>query len=376
MSDEMAQPSSPTTEDISSDVASFMRETVAALGAKPFAPHPLFKSGHAQTIAAFFWPRRFRFRPLTRDKARLFEVAPEVQLLAHCRWQDEEPNARACHPTLLLLHGLEGSSQSVYLRGTALKAFAAGFNVVRINMRNCGETEHLAPTLYNSGMSGDIRAVVSELVARDKLAAIFLAGFSMGGNIILKLAGEYGTDAPAELKAVCAVSPAIDLAACADKIANRSNRIYQRRFLRGLRRRMRRKANLQPDRFDTRDFRRVRTIRDFDDVFTARDGGYQNAGDYYARSSALSFIPQIRVPTLILQAQDDPFIPFDAFTHSNLYQNPFVALLTPARGGHVGFLARGASGEDVFWAENRIIEFCRMIYRRKTESGAVQQFEQ
>lgn len=361
MTDAHAEISPPAQEKI----AVFMREVAAALARKPFAPHPLFRSGHAQTIAGYAWPRRYRFRALARDENRLFEVAPGVRLLARCRWQTKEADKRAAYPTLVLLHGLEGSSQSIYMLGTTQKAFAAGFNVVRVNMRNCGGTEHLAPTLYNSSMSPDMRAVVSELIARDELNAIFLAGFSMGGNIVLKLTGEYGADAPTQLRGVAAVSPAIDLAACADKIAHRSNRIYQRRFLRGLRRRMRHKARLQPDRFNTRELERVRTIRDFDDLITARDGGYKDADDYYARSSALQFISRIRVPTLILHAKDDPFIPFDAFTHSHLIENPFVALVAPLRGGHVGFLARGANGEDAFWAENRIIDFCRMIRERE-----------
>ncbi len=361
------------------DVSAFMKTVVAALARKPFVPHPLFKNGHAQTIAGYAWPRRSRFRAHTRDEARLFEVAPSVRLLAHCRWQKDKVKAstndvaaecdklmaRADHPTIIFLHGLEGSSASIYLLGTAEKAFTAGFNVVRVNMRNCGATEHLAPTLYNSGMSDDMRAIVAELIERDKLTSIFLAGFSMGGNIVLKLAGEYGANAPPQVKSVCAVSPAIDLAACADKIAHRSNIIYQRRFLRGLRRRMHRKASLYPERYDLREFRRVRTIRDFDNVFTARDGGYADAADYYARSSALRFIPYIRIPTLILHAQDDPFIPFDAFNHPFVRENPYIALLTPERGGHVGFVMNRAKGEDVFWAENRIVDFCRMIYRHQ-----------
>lgn len=375
-----------SSSSVPEDVSAYMKTIVAALGRKAFVPHSLFKSGHAQTIAGYAWPRRSRFRAHTHDEARLFEVAPDVRLLAHCRWQEDkttnaqangvmgegnEAPTRRDHPTIVLLHGLEGSSASIYLLGTAEKAFAAGFNVVRVNMRNCGETEHLAPTLYNSGMSGDMCAIVAELIERDKLSSIFLAGFSMGGNIILKLAGEYGSNPPPQVKAICAVSPAIDLAACADKIAHRSNIIYQRRFLRGLRRRMHRKAILYPERYDLREFRRVRTIRDFDNVFTARDGGYIDAADYYARSSALAFIPHICVPTLILHAQDDPFIPFDAFNHRHIRENPYIALLTPQRGGHVGFVAAGraANDEDVFWAENRIVDFCRMIHRRRTQSN-------
>jgi uncharacterized protein len=362
MNDDLVK-DSRTPEESAAD---FMREVARKLARKPFAPHPIFKNGHAQTIAAHIWPRRRRYRGFDQDESRLFAVAPDIKLLANCRWQKGEVKNRATHPTLVLLHGLEGSTESIYMLGTAQKAFDAGFNIVRVNMRNCGGSEHLAPTLYNSGMSGDMRAVVAELIEQDELKEIYLAGFSMGGNIVLKLAGEYGEEAPSQLKGVCAVSPAIDLAACADKIAHRSNRIYQQRFLRGLRRRMQVKASLQPDRYNVDDLRRVRSIRDFDDLYTARDGGFKDASEYYMRSSALQFIPSIRIPTLILHAQDDPFIPFDAFTHAHLSENPFVALLAPPRGGHVGFLARRtANGEDAFWAENRIVDFCRMVHDRK-----------
>ena len=153
----------------------------------------LWHGGHRQTIAAFLSRRHRRMlREKTSDEARYFQTEPDVQVLAHCRWQ----TARNAHPTLILVHGLEGSSNSVYMLGTASKAFAAGFNVVRLNMRNCGATEHLTPTLYNSGLTHDLRFVLSELTERDKLSHhIFCAGFSMGGNVVLKLAGEFGGEA-------------------------------------------------------------------------------------------------------------------------------------------------------------------------------------
>lgn len=310
------------------------------------------------TLAAFVWPRRFRLRGHHADEARLFEVEPGVRVLAHCRWQSD--GRRMC-PTLVLLHGLEGSSASVYMLETADKAFRAGFNVVRLNMRTCGGTEHLTPTLYNSGMSGDIRAVVEELAARDRLSQIYLAGWSMGGNVVLKLAGEIGDDAPAELAGVCAVSPAIDLHACVAAIGQPSNWLYENRFMNDLRRRIRRKSELHPELYDTRDLQRVRTVRDFDDRFTARDGGYTDAEDYYTRASALPLIHGIRKPTLIIHAQDDPFVPFDSFLHPSIEENPNVILLAPPSGGHVAFLARRTRGEDLFWAENRIIEFFRLL---------------
>jgi hypothetical protein len=264
---------------------------------------------------------------------------------------------------MLLVHGLEGSSSSRYMLGTAEKAYDLGFNVLRLNLRNCGDTEHLTPTLYNSGLSGDIRAVIRELVERDRLRMIFLVGFSMSGNIVLKLVGEDGDRAAGEIAGVCAISPSVDLTACAAAIEQRSNWVYQQSFMRSLRRRIRNKQKLYPERYDTSDLHLVRTIREFDERYTALDGGYLSADDYYKRASALRLIPNIRVPSLIIHAQDDPFIPFQPLADACVTNNPYVLLLAPRRGGHVSFVAADTYTEDRFWAENRAVEFCDLMGR-------------
>lgn len=346
-----------------------LEEIASALRAKPFRPHPLFRSGHAQTLMAFAWPRRRRLRALQTDEERLFEVETGVRVLVHCRWHAE----RRAHPTLLLVHGLEGSSESIYMLSTALKAHRAGFNVLRLNIRTCGGTLHLTKTLYNSGMSQDLRALIREVVERDKLTKIFLGGFSLGGNMSLKLAGEYGANFPRELKGVAVVSPSVELAASATRIEQRSNWIYQRRFIRSLKRRMREAATLYPERYDASELRRVRTLREFDERYTAPHGGFSDANDYYARSSSLPLLSRIRVPTVIIHAQDDPFIPYDSLRHPTVNANPSIILLAPAHGGHVGFVGDDqTNGEDRFWAENRLIEFCRRINEgMKDEEKAV-----
>jgi predicted alpha/beta-fold hydrolase len=330
-------------------------EIEKALRAKPFAPHPLFRSAHAQTLAAYAWPRRRMLRASAQDETRLFEVEPDVQLLAHCRWQRE----RGQYPTLIIVHGLEGSSSSVYMLSTAHLARRAGFNVVRLNQRNCGATEHLTPTLYNSSMSGDFAAVVRELAERDRLPRIFLAGFSMGGNLALKMAGELGAGAPPELRGVCAVSPALNLLECSTAIDDRRNWVYRRTFIRSLRQRVRRKHQLYPALYDTRALKHVRTLRQFDESYTAHHGGFRDAADYYERASALGFIAQIRTPTLIIHAQDDPLVPFASFTDPAIIGNPYVISITPLHGGHVAFLS--ADARERFWAENLLVEFCRRI---------------
>ena len=242
-----------------------------------------------------------------------------------CHWQ-EEPRK---HPTLVLLHGLEGSSESGYMKGCAEKASAAGFNVVRLNQRNCGGTERLTPTLYHSGRSGDFRAVLLELVERDRLPAIFFAGYSMGGNLVLKMAGELGESAPEELRGIVAVAPCLDLAACADALGEPRNFVYNRHFVWKLKARMRRKARMFAGLYSLDGMGRIGSVRDFDETITARFCGFEGADDYYARSSAMHVLAAIRRPTLILTAQDDPFVPFSTFEREAIRENPNIRLVAP-----------------------------------------------
>ena len=326
------------------------------LARMPFVPPPKLRNAHAQTLAGTLIPRRFKF-VTERPEPRYFDTAPGVRVLAHCSWQNE----RATRPTLVILHGMEGSTESRYMLGTADKALAAGFNAVRVNTRNCGGTEHLTSTLYHAGLTDDLRQIIAELAERDGLGEIYIAGFSLGGNVVLKLAGEYGSAAPQQLKGVIGVSPAIDLNASADAIELRSNIIYNMRFVWSLRTRMRRKARLFPERYDESRLRGVWSIRKFDDVYTAPHSGFGNVANYYARASSLQFINRITVPTLIVHAQDDPFIPFSSFLHPDIEANPNVVLLAPEQGGHVGFISADCEGEERFWAERMAVSFVEMI---------------
>lgn len=321
----------------------------------PFRPHGWFNGGHAQTLAAYAWPRTHRFRSV-KDEERLFDTAPEVKVLAHCRWQPNPPET----PTLILWHGIEGSSASTYMFGTAEKAFAAGFNVIRMNLRTCGGTDHLTSSIYHGGLTDDLREVVRQLLHDHGLKRLFLVGFSLGGNMVLKLAGEYGKDIPDEVLAVAAISPSIDLNASAELIVKRSNWIYHRDFVYRLKKRIRTKHKLFPDRYDVSELGSVRTLRQFDNQFTARAHGFAGADDYYYRASAIRVIDQLQVPTLIIHAQDDPFIPFEPLLDPAVTNNPYILLIGPERGGHVAFLSANGEDPDVFWAENRVVEFCKL----------------
>jgi predicted alpha/beta-fold hydrolase len=323
---------------------------------KPFRAHRIFNGPHGQTIAAYAWPRPYRFKTPS-DEQRLFEVEPGVRVLAECRWQDN----RKQHTTVALWHGIEGSTSSVYMIATADKAFRAGFNVVRVNYRNCGGTEHLTPTLYHGGLSCDVRAVINELVEKDGLERIIPIGYSLGGNLVLKYAAELGEKPPSYIKAICAVSPSVNLQASTDLIGQRSNRLYEKDFVRRLKRRMLLKKQLFPDLYDLTKLESVRSLREFDENFTAPVHGFVNANDYYTQSSCIHVIEKIHVPTLIVHAKDDPFIPFAPLVCDGLLQNPYILLLDPETGGHVAFVSAGNNGdEDRFWAENRAVEFCQL----------------
>jgi uncharacterized protein len=321
-----------------------------------FQPHPLLRSGHAMTIAAVFVPRKFQLPPA---EDRYFQVDAESRILAHCHWQKGK---RCDAPVIVIVHGLEGSSDSNYVQGIAEKAYTAGFHAIRVNQRNCGGTEMLTPTLYNSGMSGDYRAVFEELADRDGYQHIFFAGYSMGGNLVSKLAGEYAGAAPQQLRGVCAICPALDLAACADALERWDNYLYTRHFVAGLLTRYRRKLQLFPKLYPQNGLGAIRTVWQFDDAITAPHFGFRDAQEYYESAGAKKLLQQICVPFLLITAQDDPFVPFASFAAAKVEQNAAICFLAPRHGGHCAFIS-ARSGAERFWAEQRVVEFCRAILR-------------
>ena len=311
---------------------------------------PRFTGGHVQTIYAWAKPRRFAALPAPVE--RFFNVAPDACVLAHCHWQASP----AAHPTLLLLHGLEGSSLAHYIGGMADKAWVAGWNVVRLNQRNCCNTEHLSRGLYHSGLTHDPLFVIRELIRTEGISRLAIAGYSLGGNLTLKLAGEVGDGLP-ELKAVCAVSPTMDLSACVEALERKSNIPYEFNFVRHLKARMRRKAAAHPGVFPLEPLPRIWTVRQFDEAYTAPHHGFRDATDYYHRASALRVIEHIRVPALILTAEDDPFVPTTAFTSDAVRKNPAITVVMTRHGGHCAFVEQPVNGYDGYWAEREVVRF-------------------
>jgi predicted alpha/beta-fold hydrolase len=243
------------------------------------------------------------------------------------------------------------------MKGLASKAFARGMNVLRLNQRNCGNTEHLAAGLFHSGLTTDAAHVIHELTTVDGLTAIAVSGYSLGGNLALKLAGEYGAHPPKGFVAVAAVSPIIEIGECTRALERRENGLYQWNFVKDLKRRMRRKEQYCPGRFDLTMLDSITTIRGFDEAYTAPHFGFRNAEDYYYRASAMRVVDRIRIPTLIITSEDDPFVPSQPFHDSRVTSNASIDLRLTEHGGHCGFVGARSGEDDGYWAEAQIIQF-------------------
>jgi len=322
----------------------------------PFVP--LFRNPHLATIAGNYWPRNFdpaRFP----TESTFYETEPGVKVLVHSQRPSADPHAQ-----LILVHGLEGSSDAGYARSLSQAALNAGCAVHRFNMRSCGGTEHLSGrTLYHSGQTADLLAVLRQM---DWRTPIFLIGFSLGGNVVLKLAGELGESGKDLLAAVAAVSTPIDLAACARELCKRANIVYSARFLSRLKRRIRVKESLTPGLFRLEDLGRVRTIYDFDDLFTAPCFGFGVADNYYATQSSNQFLEHIRVPALLVQAKDDPMIPFEVYQHSAFSRNRHLRLIAVEHGGHLGFLSKT---KPRFWLDQVLMQWMSEVRNKVAETS-------
>jgi predicted alpha/beta-fold hydrolase len=316
-----------------------------------FVPRRGLSNGHVQTIVGNYL-RRPPFRLVSTPEEVLVDPADNSRVVCYCNWQPLPE--RATSLTVVLVHGLEGSSDSQYIQGLADRAWSACCNVIRMNMRNCGDTDDLTPTLYHSGLSGDVGAVISHFTQAQGLERVALVGYSMGGNLVLKLAGEWANKSP--LCAVAAVCPAIDLAAGSDALHQPANRGYEWHFLRRLMARYRRKAAIYPHIFAKRGIGPIRSVRQFDDKIVARYCGFRDADDYYYRAASARVIDRIAVPTLVLRALDDPFIRLIPESRAKLLANSHVKLIETRHGGHCAYLSTD-TGNDIHWAEATVMRY-------------------
>jgi predicted alpha/beta-fold hydrolase len=331
--------------------------TEASPWMRPFVPRRFLSNDHLQTIVGNLLPRTYS---LPEPKTQLIEVETATStrgasfVLCHCHWQPAE--VRSERLTIVIVHGLEGSSSSPYVLGNSAHAWTAGCNVVRMNMRSCGAGEQLSPSIYHAGRSEDVAIVMAELADTQLVRSFALIGYSMGGNVILKLAGERGGTAPHYLKAVVGVSPLMDLVASAAALHEPQNRLYETRFLGELLKRFRRKIELYPGLYSADGLNKIRTMRQFDEQVVARYGGFTDAEDYYRSVASSNWVQDINVPTLILHALDDPLIRMTPETRSKLLANSHVRLVETRHGGHCAFLSP-EPGDAGFWAERTLLDF-------------------
>jgi hypothetical protein len=298
---------------------------------------PVVANGDLLTIAGNFWPRNLDLQTHPA-RAVYFDTEPGVQVLARLQVPASPVG------TLVLLHGLEGSDASGYMLSMAQAALEIGLRVFRLNMRTCGGTEHLAPTLYHAGLTSDLEAVLPQLPA----GPVFLMGYSLGGNVVLKFAG----DRRPQVNGVVAVSAPLDLMASCLRMQEPRNWLYSRKFIRSLKARYRRRHLAFPDRFPLDGLDEVRSVLEFDDRFTSKAFGFGDAAGYYGTQSSGQYLSAIQVPTLLIHAQDDPLIPFRIYEELNPEANPAISALYPRYGGHVGFLSRRNTPDSPrFWAE-------------------------
>lgn len=308
---------------------------------------PLIKNPHVLTILANFATRRLDTRRFP-VKERLYRTDPEAQVLVH-----EQRPAIPALAEIVMVHGLEGSSDAGYIRSMSQLALEKGYAVHRKNMRSCGGTEALCKTMYHAGLTADTLEVIRS-IRREHANPVYLIGYSLGGNVALKLAGELADSAAGLLDGVVAISTPIDLAASVRKMSRRENWIYESRFLNRLKERIRRRATTMPGVYDVRRLDACRSVYEFDDSITAPFFGFGSADNYYATQSSIGFLSRIRVPTLLIQAKDDPLIPFEIYEDPVVRNNPWIRLAAVEHGGHLGFVSRR---KPRFWVDRVVLNW-------------------
>ena len=317
----------------------------------PFRPAWWLPGPHAQTLGA-----RFLRRPVSLPLRRERLETPDGDFL-DLDFTPEPSDSAA--PLVVVLHGLEGSTSSGYVGHTFLELARAGVRGVGFNFRSCGGEPNRTARFYHAGETEDLAFLLEHLAGRFPGAHMAALGFSLGGNVLLKYLGEQGEEGRSRLVAAATVSVPFDLAAGADRLERGAmSRVYTEYFMRRLRRKTTLKAALLAGRCDVERALLARTLREFDDAATAPLHGFSGAADYYARSSSTRFLADIRVPTLLLQAADDPFLPPDAIPRAAIERNPAITAVISPGGGHVGFVS-GPPWAPVFWAEREAVAFLR-----------------
>lgn len=306
--------------------------------------------GHAQTL----WGKFLRPRPPLPTRLERWET-PDGDFIDVHRLESTRSDA----PRLFFLHGLEGTIRSHYVAGFFGEAQRRGWAADLMGFRGCGEEPNRAPRFYHSGETTDLAFALGRVIADSPERPIVLAGVSLGGNVLLKYLGERGRDVPSQVRGAAAISVPFDLERGARHISKGFSRIYDRHFLRTLRQKAFAKLERYPELFDPNALERAGSIFEFDDAVTAPVHGFADAHDYYSRSSSLGFLHSIRVPTFLLSAVDDPFLPSDVLEEVRTIAagNSNLTLEFTDRGGHVGFIGGAVPWRPFYYAEWRACEY-------------------
>ncbi|MEM8965323.1 MAG: hydrolase [Bacteroidota bacterium] len=316
-------------------------------------PQYLF-NGHLQTII----PSQFRkVSGVNYQRERLATPDGDFLLLD---WSKTGSTTLA-----IVSHGLEGDSQRPYMRGMVQAFNRAGYDALAWNFRGCGGEINQTQRFYHSGATPDLHFLVSNIIQHYPYQSIVLIGFSLGGNLTLKYVGEQQDELNAKVKAVVVFSVPIHLQACSRQIAQPQNILYSQRFLRNLKKKIRDKEAIMPEKISSEFFPEIRSLEDFDDYYTAPLHGFQDAEDYYRQCSSIHFLQSIRVPTLIVNAQNDPFLAKECYLTEEEQTTQYLHFQAPEAGGHVGFMQRGYSKGKNFWSENRALEFVENFLNKK-----------
>ena len=328
---------------------------------RSFYPPFWLRGGHRQTLVGSLLKRNFSWG-WRHSEEHLIDLQDGSRVRSICIWRS------LSSPTVVVLHGTGGSAASTYMQGLSHKAHREGWNAILLNLYNTNRALP-RPKVFHSGSSREVGEILQRLSMKHNLKELYLVGVSMGGNILLKLLGEWGAAAPAHVRAAAVISPLVDLISSWQFLERPSNFLFQHHIVGRLKKRIQQHVSLLAPFVDVEALMRVKTIREFDELFTAPLAGFCGAFDYYEKASALPHLKNIRLPTLLLHARDDPLLSSQPFLLPDVGSNPSLGIGLTRRGGHVGFIEKDCHGDiDRFWAENRVIDFFRLASRYHSHS--------
>ncbi len=303
----------------------------------------LFKSGHFSTI----YSAKLRPVPKVSQERKRLELSDGD--FVDVDWSFSSSKKKK---VVIILHGLEGNAQRVYVKGQAKILVENGWDVAAMNHRGCSGEENRLYLSYNSGRTEDLEELINHILQKYKYTTISLVGFSLGGNVVLKYLGEH-TEIPSQIKSAVAISTPLHLRGALEQLVKPENMVYSKTFINDLRKKYKRKMQHFPQAMNAEELNKIQNLLDFDNLYTAKAHGFQDAYDYYEKSSSLQYLPNIQIPVLILNAENDSFLSPECYPHALAKDHKNIYLESPRHGGHVGFHI----SNKLYYSEKRTLEF-------------------